>query len=185
MELAFVTSNPGKVEEARRYFEGLGVRVYQLKMSYPEIQADTLEEVAEYAVEWLSRKLEGPFFLEDSGLFVDALSGFPGVYSAYVYRTIGYRGILKLLEGEPNRRAFFKSVLAYWDGELHLFTGEVHGRIVHEPRGTGGFGFDPVFVPDGLDKTFAEMTTEEKNMVSHRGNALRAFSNWLKENLKY
>ena len=183
MRLAFVTSNPGKVEEARKYFEPLGVEVYQLRVEYPEIQADTLEEVAEYGVKWLAERIGEPFFLDDSGLFVEALRGFPGVYSAYVYKTLGYRGILKLLEGETNRRAYFKSVIAYWDGELHIFTGRVDGEITTEPRGRGGFGFDPVFKPDGFAKTFAEMTTEEKNEISHRGRALRAFAEWLKENL--
>jgi len=184
MRIAFVTSNPGKVEEARKYLEPLGVEVYQLRLSYPEIQADTLEEVAEYGAKWLAEKIEVPFFLDDSGLFVDALRGFPGVYSAYVYRTLGFSGILRLLEGETNRKAHFKSVIAYWDGGLHTFTGRVDGEITTEPRGSGGFGFDPIFKPDGFDKTFAEMTTEEKNEISHRGRALKALAQWLKENLK-
>ncbi|WP_457742392.1 XTP/dITP diphosphatase [Thermococcus sp.] len=183
MRLAFVTSNPGKVEEARKYFEPLGIKVYQLRVDYPEIQADTLEDVAEYGARWLAERIDWPFFLDDSGLFVEALNGFPGVYSAYVYKTLGYRGILKLLEGETNRKAYFKSVIAYWDGELYLFTGRVNGEITTEPRGSGGFGFDPVFKPDGFDKTFAEMTTEEKNRISHRGRAFSAFVEWLKENL--
>lgn len=184
MRLAFITSNPGKVEEAKKYFEPLGVEVYQLKIEYPEIQADTLEEVAEYGVRWLSDRVGDPFFLDDSGLFVDALKGFPGVYSAYVYKTIGYWGILRLLEEESNRKAYFKSVVAYWDGKIHIFTGRVDGEITTEPRGDRGFGFDPIFKPEGFDKTFAEMTTEEKNKISHRGRALQAFATWLKENLK-
>ncbi|ANF22439.1 XTP/dITP diphosphatase [Thermococcus piezophilus] len=184
MRLAFITSNPGKVEEARKYFEPLGVEVYQLRVEYPEIQAETLEEVALFGLEWLSRKLKEPFFLDDSGLFVEALGGFPGVYSAYVYKTLGNEGLLKLLEGVENRKAYFKSVVAYWDGEAHLFTGVVHGEIIHEKRGDMGFGFDPIFRPSGFEKTFAEMTTIEKNRISHRGQALKAFSEWLKENLK-
>ena len=184
MRLAFVTSNPGKIEEARKYFEPLGVEVYQLRFPYPEIQADTLEEVAEYGVKWLAERIDGPFFLDDSGLFINALKGFPGVYSAYVYKTLGIDGILKLLEGVDDRSAYFKSVVAYWDGELHLFKGRVDGEIIREKRGSGGFGFDPVFRPSGFERTFAEMTTEEKNEISHRGRALKAFAEWLKENLK-
>lgn len=184
MRLAFITSNPGKVEEARKYFEPLGVEVYQLRMEYPEIQADALEDVALFGVEWLSRKIEEPFFLDDSGLFIDALDGFPGVYSAYVYRTLGIEGILKLMRDVANRRAHFRSVIAYWDGDAHLFTGRVDGEITTSPRGSGGFGFDPIFKPLGFGKTFAEMTTDEKNLISHRGRALRAFAEWLKENLK-
>lgn len=184
MRLAFITSNPGKVEEARKYFETLGIEVYQLPLEYPEIQADTLEEVAEYGAKWLSTRVESPFFLDDSGLFVEALNGFPGVYSAYVYRTIGIEGILKLMEEKTDRRAHFKSVIAYWDGDLHVFRGTVTGEITRAPRGNGGFGFDPIFRPEGFDKTFAEMTAEEKNKISHRGRALQAFATWLKENLK-
>ncbi|WP_297497322.1 XTP/dITP diphosphatase [Thermococcus sp.] len=183
MRLAFITSNPGKVEEAKEYFEPLGIEVYQLSYSYPEIQADTLEEVAEYGARWLAEKISGPFFLDDSGLFIEALNGFPGVYSAYVYRTLGIGGILKLMEGFSDRSAYFKSIIAYWDGELHIFGGRVDGEITAEPRGEGGFGFDPIFRPRGSDKTFAEMTTEEKNLISHRGKALKVFASWLRENL--
>jgi XTP/dITP diphosphohydrolase len=183
MRLAFVTSNPGKVEEAKKYFEPLGIEVYQLRLEYPEIQADKLEDVAEYGAKWLSERIKEPFFLDDSGLFIDALNGFPGVYSAYAYRTLGVGGILKLMSGEENRSAYFKSVIAYWNGELHFFIGRVDGEITIEPRGSDGFGFDPIFKPRGFDKTFAEMTTEEKNEISHRGKALRAFAQWLRENL--
>ncbi len=183
MEMIFVTSNRGKVREAERYFSPLGVRIIQRKIEYPEIQADSLEEVARFGIGWLRDKLEAPFFLDDSGLFIGALGGFPGVYSAYVYRTLGNDGILKLLEGVENRKAYFQSVVAYYDGELHIFTGRTAGRITREKRGTGGFGFDPIFQPEGFSKTFAEMTTEEKNRISHRGRAFKAFSEWLKENL--
>ncbi len=184
MKLQFITSNPGKVREAREYLEPLGVEVKQVHFEYPEIQADTLEEVAEYGAKWLSERIEGPFFLDDSGLFIESLRGFPGVYSAYVYKTLGVWGILKLLEGVSDRRAYFKSVVAYWDGALHTFEGRVDGEITSEPLGSDGFGFDPIFRPSGFEKTFAEMTTEEKNMISHRGHALEAFAKWLKENLK-
>jgi XTP/dITP diphosphohydrolase len=184
MRLAFITSNPGKVEEARKYFEPIGIEVHQLRVDYPEIQANTLEEVAEYGARWLAERIDGRFFLDDSGLFIEALRGFPGVYSAYVYKTLGIDGILKLLDGLTDRRAHFESVVAYWDGELHLFSGRVDGEITTERHGSGGFGFDPVFKPTGFERTFAEMTTEEKNEISHRGRALKAFSEWLKENLK-
>ncbi len=184
MEVIFVTSNLGKVGEARRYLEPLGIRVIQRHILYPEIQADELEDVAEYGAKWLAERLNIPFFLDDSGLFIEALKGFPGVYSAYAYKTLGIQGILKLLEGETNRGAYFKSVIAYWDGELHIFRGVVNGVITKEPRGTGGFGFDPIFLPDGFSKTFAEMSVEEKNRISHRGRALASFYEWLKENLK-
>ncbi|ASJ15994.1 non-canonical purine NTP pyrophosphatase [Thermococcus chitonophagus] len=184
MKIFFITSNPGKVKEASSLLKPLGIEVEQLKFPYPEIQADSLEEVVEFGIRWLKDKVSKPFFIEDSGLFIEALEGFPGVYSAYVYRTIGLDGILKLMEGIENRRAYFKSVIGYYDGKVHIFVGKVYGKISHEKKGTQGFGYDPIFVPDGYDKTFAEMTTEEKNAISHRGKALKEFHRWLKENLK-
>lgn len=184
MRIVFITSNPGKLREARSYLGPLGVEVHGVKFPYPEIQADTLEEVAAYGVEWLAKRLDEPFILDDSGLFIEALHGFPGVYSAYVFKTLGNDGILKLMEGIEDRRAYFKSVVAYWDGEMHIFTGTVHGNICLEKRGSGGFGFDPIFMPQGYERTFAEMTTEEKNTISHRGRAFEAFSNWLRKRLK-
>ncbi len=183
-EITFVTSNEGKAKEVASHLRPLGVRVVQRQVPYPEIQADTLEEVAVYGLKWLKDRIDGPFFIDDSGLFIGALRGFPGVYSAYIYRTLGCEGILKLMSGVGDRRAKFKSVIAYWDGEVHLFTGEVKGVITEEPAGSGGFGFDPIFMPQGHSRTFAEMTTNEKNRISHRGRAISSFHKWLKENLK-
>ncbi|MCD6189401.1 MAG: XTP/dITP diphosphatase [Thermococcus sp.] len=184
MRLVFVTSNKGKVEEVKKYLSPLGVEIVQRNIKYPEIQANTLEDVVAFGVSWLKEHIDEPFFIDDSGLFIESLKGFPGVYSAYVYKTLGNEGILKLMEGINDRRAYFKSVIGYYDEELHVFTGVVHGKIIDEKRGSKGFGFDPIFMPEGYNKTFAEMETEEKNKISHRGLALKEFTRWLKENLK-
>lgn len=183
VEIVFITSNKGKVDEAQEYFAPMGVKIIQRKIEYPEIQAKELEEVVEFAIKWIKDKLDKPFFIDDSGLFIEALNGFPGVYSAYVFKTLGNEGILKLMDGVKNRKAYFKSVIGYYDGEIHIFEGIVDGRIGYEKRGNLGFGFDPIFIPEGFNKTFAEMTTEEKNKISHRGKAFASFSKWLKENL--
>ena len=183
MEIIFITSNSGKLKEAQGYFAPMGVKIIQQKIEYPEIQAKDLEEVVKFAIEWLKDKIDKPFFIDDSGLFIEALNGFPGVYSAYVFKTLGNEGILKLMDGVENRKAYFKSVIGYYDGRIHIFKGIVNGRIGYKKRGDLGFGFDPIFIPEGFNKTFAEMTTEEKNKISHRGRALETFSKWLKENL--
>ncbi len=182
MELHFITGNDNKVKEARKKLSPLGYEVIQKDMDPPEIQADSLEEVAMFSAEWVRERSPTPFFLEDSGFFVDVLNGFPGVYSAYVFKTIGYMGILRLMEGIEDRDARFMAVIAYYDGnEIHLFRGEVLGRVSYEPRGDGGFGYDPIFIPDGESRTFAEMSPEEKNMFSHRGRALESFIRYLEE----
>lgn len=177
MLIYFATSNEGKVREFRAALEPLGHAVDQLKMPYPEIQADTLEEVASFGARWLGGRLERNVVLEDSGLFIDGLGGFPGVYSAYVQKTLGNEGVLRLMQGRADRSALFRSVIAIAGPELEpaLFTGECRGSISDRVRGGGGFGYDPVFVPEGHARTFAEMTAQEKNSMSHRGRALAAF----------
>jgi XTP/dITP diphosphohydrolase len=172
--LYFITGNEGKVVEATQKLAPLGFRVVQKDLGYPEVQADSLEEVAQYGVEQVRERFEKPFMLEDAGVFIQALEGFPGVYSKYVFFTIGLPGILRLLDGVSNRSAVFRSVYAYHEpGKKPLIcTGECEGTIINECRGTNGFGYDPLFVPKDATKTFAEMTVEEKNQYSHRAKAL-------------
>jgi len=107
----FITGNRHKYEEIKRI---IGKDFEMLSIPYPEIQADTLEEVAEYGIEYLKNRVNGNFFLEDSGLFIESLKGFPGVYSSYVFRTIGNEGIIRLMEGKK-REATFVSVIGYYD----------------------------------------------------------------------
>jgi XTP/dITP diphosphohydrolase len=179
--LTFITSNKGKLTEAKTRLEPLGYQVIQNDLGYPEIQADTLQEVASYGVDCVRQRLKTAFFLEDSGIFISALKEFPGVYSKYVYQTIGLTGILTLLDKVTDRSAVFRSVIAYAQpGQAPaLFVGECPGTLTHEPRGTGGFGYDPLFIPQGWTKTFAEVSPQEKNTVSHRGKAMDLFLHYL------
>lgn len=171
--MKFITSNEGKFREARDIAKKFGIEIEWLKMEYEELQGFELEEIAKRSAEILAREIREPFFIEDSGLFIEALNGFPGPYSSYVFKTIGNRGILKLMDGISNRRAYFKAVVAYFDGsKVYIFDGRVDGEISKEIRGSKGFGFDPIFLYRG--KTFAEMG-EEKNLVSHRRMALEKF----------
>ena len=182
----FITSNKGKVREATNKLEPYGYTIVQKDYGYPEIQTDSLEEVARYGVIHLqNNNIDHPFILEDAGIFIDALKGFPAVFSSYVYYTIGLDGILQLLKTIPEqkRSAEFKSVFAYGtpDGKLNLFTGICKGLITHEKRGTNGFGYDPIFKPLDFDKTFAEMNTDQKNKISHRGKSLELLLTFLKK----
>lgn len=182
--LSIVTHNPGKVREFREGLAGVPVEFHHFDRTYHELQADTLEEVASFGLQELAGEVAGDFCLEDSGLFIDALGGFPGVYSAYVYRSLGLNGVLKLLKGADDRRARFASVIALsWDGETHLFHGESRGSIARAPKGSGGFGYDPVFVPDGERRTFGEMPLEDKMARSHRGRALEKLAEFLTREL--
>lgn len=181
----FITSNRGKFQEASRKLTDSKIKVVQKNLGYPEIQANNLEDVAQFGVECLQDKVDQPFLLEDAGLFIESLHGFPGVYSSYVYHTIGLQGILALLKKTPTseRTACFRSVIAYKEPEEspHFFIGECLGWITSEERGSQGFGYDPLFIPQGDTRTFAEMHTEEKNQYSHRGRSLNQLACFLQE----
>ena len=182
--LYFITGNKGKVLEAKNKFLELNIDIIQKDLGYPEIQADSLEEVASFGVDHVQKKFDQPFVLEDAGLFIDALDGFPGVYSAYVFYKIGCSGILELLNDldEEKRKATFKSVYAYSgpNKKPEFFVGECRGAISKEERGENGFGYDPIFIPDGEKRTFGQMETEEKNRFSHRGKSLEKLKIFLK-----
>lgn len=172
--LLFVTTNEGKLREAKEY---LPTDVEQFDYDYAEIQSNDLTEIAETGAREAYREVQEPVFVEDSGLFVNSLSGFPGPYSSYVYETLGIERVADLALGESDQSARFQSVIAYCDEDgVEQFKGTVPGEIV-APRGDGGFGYDPIFEHDG--RTFAEITTAEKNAISHRGRALATFADWL------
>jgi XTP/dITP diphosphohydrolase len=180
MPVRFVTSNEGKVDEAREYLDA----VERVDYDYTEVQGD-LKTVASAGAREAFGALGGadPVLVDDAGMFVRALDGFPGPYSSYVEDTLGIERVWRLCEREDDRRAQFRTVLAYAhrpedaeDVRVETFTGRVPGTVV-EPRGDGGFGYDPLFEHDG--KTMAEMSTAEKNAVSHRGRALAKFADWL------
>ena len=213
--LRYVTTNSGKVREAREYLDG----VEQLDYDYTEVQASALGPIAAHGAREAYRHAGEPVLVDDSGLFVDGFEGFPGPYTAYVEDTLGIETVQRLAAGELGapQRAAFRCVLAYCDGDefaatpdpvdredrsaaaaagadgvtaaerdtddppaddalpVKLFYGSVRGRIV-EPRGDGGFGYDPIFEHDG--RTLAEMGPAEKNAISHRGRALAKFAEW-------
>ena len=173
MILKVLTSNPGKVREYQKAFDDMGIVMEHHHIPYDEIQTSELEEVVKKGMEELRAKGLKDFIIDDSGMFVHALKGFPGVYSAYGQKTIGNSGILKLMENVDDRSATFKCCIGCdIDGKTIMVTGKCDGFILHEERGTGGFGYDPIFSPDGR-RSFAEISVEEKNTMSHRGNAVK------------
>ncbi len=180
-KIIFVTGNPHKVREAGDILSQLGIEVSQNNCGYPELQEDELEPIASFGARWAADKLDNEVMVDDSGLFIEALGEFPGPYSAYVFDTLGNERILKLMEGETNRKAVFRCVIGYCrpGGEPYLFSGEVEGEIANESLGSGGFGYDPIFAVGGV--TFGEMREEKKNKLSHRYAALNKFALWLKK----
>jgi XTP/dITP diphosphohydrolase len=173
-KIYFITGNEGKVSEIKEKVKDVHIEIVQKNLGYPEIQGDSLEEVVQYGIDYLAKKTTYPFIIEDAGLFINSLQGFPGVYSKYVYYTIGCRGILKLLDGITNRTSIFRSVYGYFEKNVkpEIFIGECFGSISKYERGKGGFGYDPIFIPHGQIRTYAEMSIGEKNSFSHRGKAL-------------
>lgn len=178
----FATSNVMKVEEAERILKDYDIFSLHLPMKLPEIQSENLEEIAVFSAQKGWENQEKPLFVEDAGLFIEELKGFPGPYSSYVFKTISNEGILKLMSQSENRKAYFQSVIAFCNGKkTATFKGEVKGKISREIQGNYGFGFDPIFIPnEGDGRTFGEMNISEKTSISHRTRALKKFAEWIK-----
>jgi XTP/dITP diphosphohydrolase len=180
----FATNNINKFNEARKVLAEYSISVGMFRVKSLEIQSESLVDIAKSSALDAFGKINLPMIVEDAGLFIDALNGFPGPYAAYVYKTLGNKGLLRLMRDVESRNARFQSVIAYCSREMKsplCFEGEVAGEITKEERrgdGSSGFGFDPVFKPVNNNRTFAEMSLVEKNGFSHRANALRRFAEW-------
>ncbi len=178
MEIVFVTTNKGKMEEAGELGARYGIEFIPNGYDAVEMRSDDPEEIAAGSARDAYAKIRRPLIVEDSGLFIDALKGFPGTYSAFVFRTIGLDGVLRVMDGRKNRKATMRSAVAYADGEsVKTFTGEVRGRIPEASKGSGGFGYDPVFIPEDRERTFGE-DLDYKSRVSHRAQSIRKFCEW-------
>ncbi|AWR94550.1 XTP/dITP diphosphatase [Acidianus brierleyi] len=171
-----ITSNKHKFDELDEMAKRNNVNLEWINAPKLEIQADSLEEIVRYSASIFYSIFKSPILVDDSGLFIEELNGFPGPYTNFVKRTLDNKGILKLLSGIKNRKAYFETALCYIDDKItKIFSGKVNGTIISDIRGTEGFGFDPIFVPNGSFKTFAEMKIEEKNTYSHRAAAFKKF----------
>jgi len=188
----FITGNLHKFKEVSEIFNKSNLnqkyKLFHSNLESIEIQTDNLRDVAVFKIKSVKDKLNESCFVEDAGFFVDEpLNGFPGVYSAYIHKTIGNKGILKLIGEASKTCAHFESVIALYFkpiNEIKIFKGEVSGKIAKKMRGNHGFGFDPIFLPDTFpDKTFSEISIEEKNKLSHRSQAFNKLVDFLKQNL--
>lgn len=190
MELIFASNNRHKLEEIANkvgsQFSILNLKQAGCEGEIPET-GTTLAENALQKAHWVYDKTGKNCFADDTGLEIDALSGAPGVYTA---RFAGenctpednIQKTLRVMKGIENRRACFKTVIAcIIDGKEHLFFGEVEGEIATEKQGDEGFGYDPIFIPKGYTKSFAQMPLDQKNTMSHRAKATEKFTNFLKK----
>ena len=176
-ELFFASSNEHKFEEVQRILSNLGVNIKLFKTTLEEIQSNSLNEIAKRKAIDAFTKIQKPIIIEDDGLFINSLNGFPGPYSSYAYDTIGNTGIIQLLENTELRDAKFVAIIAYCNGidEVKLFESSIPGKISKEIE-KGGWGYDPIFIPDGESKTFANVSDKDK--FSHRSASLKKFSDW-------
>ena len=173
-DLFFVSSNNHKYQEANIILDSFGIKLGFFKYNLEEIQSNSLKEIASTKAKNAFSKYKKPVIVEDDGLFIDSLEGFPGPYSSYVFKTIGNKGILNLLK--KNRKAKFVSIITYCDNKtLKSFNAKLDGTISKTQKGKG-WGYDPIFIPKNTKQTFAELTN--KNNLSHRYKALKKFSNW-------
>ena len=180
-ELFFVSSNENKFQEAERILSNLGVQINLFKTTLEEIQSNHLTSIARQKEINAYDIIQKPVIIEDDGLFVDSLNGFPGPYSSYFYDTIGNKGILNLLENSEFRDAEFVSIIAYLDDNdgVKLFESSIPGKISSVIE-KGGWGYDPIFIPEKQNKTYAVLA--DKNNLSHRYESLKKFSSWFNNN---
>ena len=172
--LLFASSNRHKFSEAKNILDSYGVQLSFFPCSLAEIQSNSIKDISKHKAKHAFSLSKKPVIVEDDGLEITSLQKFPGPYSSYVFDTIGNKGILNLLG--RNRTAFFVSVITYCDkNNLISFEAKISGKISQRIKGKG-WGYDPIFIPKGKAKTFAEL--DDKNSISHRYNALKKFSKW-------
>ncbi|MDA1196566.1 MAG: RdgB/HAM1 family non-canonical purine NTP pyrophosphatase [Nanoarchaeota archaeon] len=181
MKISFITSNKHKVAEFEAVLKGIA-ELEHIEIDYPEMRSDDSGEISKVAAKQLADTLKKTIIVEDSGMFIDALKGFPGTCSAYIHPRIGLKGILKLLDTEEKRGAEYISAIGYCEpGEdPKVFVGSERGTIALKERGEHGFGHDPIFIPEGQEKTYAEMENI-KDVKKFRRIAIEKLVAFLKE----
>jgi len=182
IKINLVTSNKGKLKEFRHYLKP-EIKVSHIMLSYPEMRSDDNKEIARNSAEMLANKLRMAVAVEDSGLFISALKGFPGTCSAYIHKRIGLNGILKLMKNIKDRTCFYKSAVAYCEPKKKpvSFLGEEKGSITNSIKGNYGFGHDPIFIPEGSNKTYGEMKNADEVKQFRRRAVLKLRAYLLKK----
>ncbi len=178
-QILFATSNKEKLREFR---EILKTNVVQIELELLEPQAIDVDEVAREKAMQAYRALRKPVLVEDTGLFIHAWNGFPGALVKLVIKSAGLNGLLGMLGAQKDRYATAKTAIAFYDGKkVHVFSGSIDGVISNEARGASGFGWDPIFIPKGYEKSFAELSGDSKNRISMRSIALLKLKEYMQE----
>ena len=178
MKLAVVTSNVHKAAEIAEYFSGI-LDVEHVPLECPEFRDSDVRRIARAKAEYAWREIRRPLIVDDTAFCIRTLNGFPGPYAAYVFDTIGNRGILRLMEGISDREVSFETAIACaWSGGIEVFSGILEGTLTTTPRGREGFGYDPIVACGDL--TLAEIPLVEKSRISHRARALAGLGEWIK-----
>ena len=169
MKIYFVTSNRTKFVEVERV---LGLRLVMKRLNIPEIQATEVSEVVEEKAKTAYGMLKKPLIVEDTGLYLKALNGFPGALMKWMFDSIGNDGICSMLDGFSDRSAYAETCICFYDGKTsRVFSGRIDGVIAKQPKGEYGFDWDRIFQPKGIAKTFGEMSMDQKNSMSMRAEA--------------
>ena len=180
----FVTTNKHKFEEVKQILSEFNIEVKQLEIEKIEPRGEMMKTIAKNAAELIASKVKLPVVLEDTGIFFEAYNNFPGPLPKFVFESIGYKGILKLLEGEK-RDAYFKTVAAYCKPgeEAVLFEGISKGKINEKPVNLDKdvMPYERIFIPEEFEKTLSDLSRDEKNNISHRSRAFRKFGRWFSE----
>jgi XTP/dITP diphosphohydrolase len=180
-QVVYITGNKIKILTAESYLNPLGIKVIGKKIDCPEIQADSIEEVAIYSSQYANKALNETVLKNDTGLIITALHNFPGPYTKFIEETLTEDGILKLMKGIESREAYFLEVYALTEngGKTKTFTSRTNGRIALEKSGQFGWGYDHIFIPDGKDKTLANYDDETRSKI-WSGEALMELAEYLK-----
>jgi non-canonical purine NTP pyrophosphatase (RdgB/HAM1 family) len=170
MGISFVTGNIGKVRELK---EILKIDLEQVALEVPEIQAIDIVDIIKFKAEKAYENTGTSVLVEDTGLYFEAWRGLPGALIKWFMETVGSDGICKMMDSETNRKVTAKCVFDYYDGDKHhIFSGSIAGIIPSLPCGEGGFGWDNIFIPNGYNQTFSQMSKQEKNNISMRKEAI-------------
>ena len=181
----FVSGNKHKFDEINLILSNkFDLKINFINKDIVEVQSDKIEDVAVNKSIMAFNDIKKPIIIEDSGLFINSLNGFPGPYSSFVLKTIGNEGILRLL-GNKDRAAIFKAIIVYNDGHiLKKFVGQTKGNI-SKTISDAGWGYDPIFVPFGSNFSYAVLGQDKKNSISHRNKAINKFATWFTKTKKY